>query len=310
MLEPLQQQKPPYTKKSSCKQGDLELFKWTSSQALNWSLLLFERWCLEPITFFAPKWPTIGLASLVITPGVNLSDQMNKVNKEIKVWTCNVRVLHLSQTYLADDMWTWERNFFGQFVKPQWPNGLNNIDIRNTCLDGCFHYIDLHVFIIIDRNRNCEQGAYFCAWKQSLLAISILIADDCWTWGPLLNSIWFASIKWSGVQVGLNSNFGGFVPWGFWRVELFAFASWQQKVAIGPSTWKHMWYSGNTYLGFKLSALFFCACSGSQVMIMSRNVGFSWLHRVNVTTGSPEFFSTGNASINRKIGRVVLELLW
>ena len=45
---------------------------------------------------------------------------------------------------------------------------------------------------------------------------------------------------------------------------------------------------------------FFCACSGSQVMIMSRNVGFSWLHRVNVTTGSPDFFSTGNASINRK----------
>ena len=31
---------------------------------------------------------------------------MNKINKEIKVWTCNVRVLHLSQTYLADHMWT------------------------------------------------------------------------------------------------------------------------------------------------------------------------------------------------------------
>ena len=37
-----------------------------------------ERWCLELITYFAPKWPTIELASLVITPGVNLSDQINK----------------------------------------------------------------------------------------------------------------------------------------------------------------------------------------------------------------------------------------
>ena len=150
----------------------------------------------------------------------------------------------------------------------------------------------------------------FVPGRQSLLAISILIADDCWTWGPLLNSIWFASIKWSGVQVGLNSNFGALCPGAFegWSCLLLLRGSkkWSSDRPPGNicgTVATHIWDSN-------CQRSFFCACSGSQVMIMSRNVGFSWLHRVNVTTGSPEFFSTGNASINRKIGRVVLELLW
>ena len=82
------------------KTHDLELFKWTSSQALNWSLL-FSR---DDAWSWSRSSRQNGQRSdWLITPGVNLSDQMNKINKEIKVWTCNVRVLHLSQTYLADD---------------------------------------------------------------------------------------------------------------------------------------------------------------------------------------------------------------